>query len=98
MRKEFDSINFLNLKYITDTKETEKYSPNNVTVYVPGKNNIISYKYDDGKIDKLYDYSFSDEILNFHPVRINDEECLVIIGKSNKIIALFDSKGEKIEE
>ncbi len=87
MRKTLDSINALNLKF----SKGELYK-----VFFPIKNKIISYKFDakNKKLEKLFEYDFNDEILNFHIIK--DE--LVIIGKNLKAIARYDNAGNKVFE
>jgi hypothetical protein len=87
MRKTLDSINALNLKF----SKGELYR-----LYFPIKNKIVSYNYDtkSKKLEKLIEYDFNEEILNFH---INKED-LIIIGKNNKAITRYDNSGNKVFE
>jgi hypothetical protein len=89
MRKTFDSINALNLKFV---KEGSKFK-----MYLPLKEKVLTYLYDDGdnKIEKQSEYPYNDEILNFH---IEGDENLIIIGKNNKSITTYDSKLTKLNE
>jgi hypothetical protein len=87
MRKTLDSINALNLKF----SKGELYK-----LFFPIKNKIVSFNFDtkNKKLEKLVEYDFNDEILNFH---INKDE-LIIIGKNNKAITRFDNAGNKLFE
>jgi hypothetical protein len=88
MRAAFDSINALNLKYIKDG--------GNLKIYIPLKDRILSYLFhtDGGKIEKVSEYHYNDDILDFHI----DNENLVLIGKANKAITTFDKNSQKISE
>ena len=87
MRKTLESINSLNLKYKLGQI---------CNIYIQIKNKIVSYnfKLNDNKLEKNFEYTFDDEILNFH---INKEN-LIIIGKNNKSISQFNKEGIKVSE
>jgi hypothetical protein len=86
MRAAFDSINALNMKYIKDGQ--------NLRLYLPLKNRILSYLFSEDKVDKLTEYHYNDEILDFHI----DGENLILIGKTNKAISTFDKNSVKVSE
>lgn len=107
MRKEFDSVHFLNVKSEIDEETGDTY------LYIPGLNfTITKYKFVllnnntnnnntninnemENYLEKINEFVFSDEILDFHILKKGE---VVIVGKSNKIIALYNFKGEKLDE
>lgn len=85
MRKEFDSIHYLNAKN----------SKNQLLIYVPIDKTVISYHIDYGKLVKQTEFVYPDDILNFHPLNNNQ---LIIIGKSNKLVSTYNQQGEKLHD
>jgi hypothetical protein len=86
MRSVFDSINCLNLKSIKDGS--------NLKIFIPLKDKLISYLYDNSKIEKVKEFPYNDEILDYHI----DNENVIIIGKVNKSITTFDKNANKLSE
>ena len=65
------------------------YMKNKIKAFT--KNKIINDNYN---IEFYNEYSIDDEILNFHV--FNDY--ILLIGKSNKKLVLFNQTGEKLKE
>jgi hypothetical protein len=92
MRKALDPMNYLNLKYI-------KQDGDKVKVFIPINDKILSYFYNTSNVDKQLEkdkvLTYNDEILNFH---IDSKEDIIITGKANKAITLFDKSNAKLKE
>jgi hypothetical protein len=85
MRKTFDSVNHLNLKYL---KEEGKF-------FLPMNNKLIAYSYP--KLEKISEIVYSDEILDFH-ILPGEEKHILLIAKNNKTITTLDKNGNILDE
>jgi len=104
MRKIFDSVCYLNLK---TTKQVDGSSDSNNYVFFPMNNKLTVFQEEDNNntkgvtnkisLKKVSEIEFDDEILDFHILNSTDN-LILIIGRNNKKVCLFNSKNEKISE
>lgn len=55
-------------------------------IFFPFGNKIVSYS--SNELKRLKEYDIEDDILNFHPM---EKDKLLVLGKNNKKITLFDN-------
>jgi hypothetical protein len=90
MRKVFDSLSHLSLKkFISKDNLSLAYIPYNNSIHIFSFDNI------ENNFNKVADFNYDDEILDFH---ILEEDAILLIGKNNKKITILNKTGEKLSE
>lgn len=92
MKNIFTKIQNIGIECVLKTENKQHlflYMKNKIKAFT--KNNVIN---DSHNLEFYNEYSIDDEILNFHVFN----EYILLIGKSNKKLVLFNQTGEKLKE